>query len=434
MDHGTQKQRRRFSLTAWGLIVLAIVVLVCLWFVIRRGSVERRLEALRAAGYPTSFSEWAECHRLPPGVENAATLYEEAFDLIRRPDDDANVPLLGWDPLPDRGAAWAEPMLTDVAECLADNQPCLALLHKAASIEHAWYNWHYASVLPGYGGVRRCIWLLKLEMLFRIQQGDVGGVVPGIRSMLCLSNSLRQEAALIPYLTRMAGLSFSLRGMEWTLDAISLTDEQLWELDDMLVQTAATLDLAEVMVGERCWMIEMFQDPSLRAKNVVGGAALKLPGVMNTGFMDMLDYMDDVIEASGLPPVQRLPRLRAIDAAQQELPFWHFVTRRNQPALSRVAVLDARLRAHLDLTRAALAIERHRLATGEVPAELATLVPQYLEAVPIDPFDGQAIRYRRTEPGYLLYSIMEDGQDNGGRTPDEVKEGEPCDWCFIVTR
>jgi hypothetical protein len=104
------------------------------------------------------------------------------------------------------------------------------------------------------------------------------------------------------------------------------------------------------------------------------------------------------------------------------------------PEMARVAELDVRIRAHLNLAQVALAIERHRLATGNVPVELAVLVPQYLEAVPIDPFDGKPIRCRRTEPGYVLYSIMEDGQDNGGRTREEAGEDEPYDLCFIVVR
>jgi hypothetical protein len=104
------------------------------------------------------------------------------------------------------------------------------------------------------------------------------------------------------------------------------------------------------------------------------------------------------------------------------------------PALERVAQLDARRQAHLDMARTALAIERWRLATSDLPAELEQLVPQYLDAAPIDPFDGRPIRYRRTEAGYVLYSVLEDGEDNGGISRDDVKRDEPHDWPFIVTR
>ena len=61
-------------------------------------------------------------------------------------------------------------------------------------------------------------------------------------------------------------------------------------------------------------------------------------------------------------------------------------------------------------------------------------MPQYLEEVPVDPFDGKPIRYGRTEPGYRLYSVWDDGRDNGGHERSDVNSGDPYDWAFIVTR
>jgi hypothetical protein len=81
-----------------------------------------------------------------------------------------------------------------------------------------------------------------------------------------------------------------------------------------------------------------------------------------------------------------------------------------------------------------LAVERYRLAGGKVPERLEELVPQYLSEVPSDPFDGNPIRYRHADPGYCLYSISDDGQDNGGKEKADVSSGAPYDWCFIVTR
>ena len=101
---------------------------------------------------------------------------------------------------------------------------------------------------------------------------------------------------------------------------------------------------------------------------------------------------------------------------------------------SRLMSLDLRNLAHLDLARAALAIERYRIAMSNVPEHLGELVPRYLEYVPIDPFDGQPIRYRGTEPGYLLYSVLEDGQDNSGRQREGINDTDPYDWCFTVAR
>jgi hypothetical protein len=188
------------------------------------------------------------------------------------------------------------------------------------------------------------------------------------------------------------------------------------------------------MVTDRALLIERCEDPSQLGARGRTKTLLKVPGVRRAGLHDCLDYMAECIAASKLPVEARLTRLHEIEDEIEELSFLHAVIDMFTPVMRRIAELDVQLRAHIELARTALAIERYRLATGEVPAELAVLVPQYLNGVPIDPFDGRPIRYRCTEPGYLLYSIMEDGQDNDGRTRDEVEPDEPYDLCFIVTR
>jgi len=156
---------------------------------------------------------------------------------------------------------------------------------------------------------------------------------------------------------------------------------------------------------------------------------------MRTAIVDILGYMDDYIEASKRPPLERLARFRAVAQEVEGLSVLHALTKTVfGPTVGRTAEMDLRAHASIALARTALAIERYRLATGKVPERLEELVPRYLKEVPIDPFGGQPIRYRRTDPGYLLYSVNDDGQDNGGKEKAEVNQGEPYDWCFIVTR
>jgi hypothetical protein len=85
-----------------------------------------------------------------------------------------------------------------------------------------------------------------------------------------------------------------------------------------------------------------------------------------------------------------------------------------------------------------LAIERYRLATGKVPDSLEELVPKYLEAVPIDPFDPdeKPLRYVKIKKGYIIYSIGEDGTDNNGTEKDQAgkKFTGDTDVTFIVER
>jgi hypothetical protein len=76
--------------------------------------------------------------------------------------------------------------------------------------------------------------------------------------------------------------------------------------------------------------------------------------------------------------------------------------------------------AKLRCARVALAAERYRQKHGNWPQSLADLAPQYVPAVPLDPFDGKPLRYRRTDRGAVVYSVGEDGRGDGS-DPDTLR-------------
>ncbi len=437
MNAGGGKRDGRFTFKGWHLAVMILLVLVGLiglYVVSHRGETERRIAALRAAGYPTTFAELAEYTKLPDGAENAAGMYGSAFEALVLPVDDANVPSLGKAKWPARGAPLPEPTAKAVEACLAANGQCLALLHEAAGIEHCRYDYDYARMLPPAQDSRQAEQLLHLSAIYHASQGDTAAAVTAIEDGLRLSDSLQREPALIGYLVRIGCLGLTLNGLERSLSLTTFTDGQLKELGDALTRTGNTLDFTRVLVTERCFMIERCRNPSRLGPTGGGLPVRMLPGMRETWLTDVLNYMEAQIEAGQLPPVERLKRFRQIRDEIQQLSFLHVMTKIAVPAFTRAAELDLRARAHLELARTALVIERYRLAGGKVPQRLEELVPQYLKEVPSDPFDGNPIRYRRTEPGYRLYSVSEDGQDNGGKEKTDVPSGAPYDWCLIVTR
>lgn len=122
---------------------------------------------------------------------------------------------------------------------------------------------------------------------------------------------------------------------------------------------------------------------------------------------------------------------------------WDGVTRYDR-MLSSVAVpnyVKARValqkhQSKIALAHTALALERYHVAKGAYPESLAALVPEFISKLPLDHFDGQPLRYRRTADGkYLLYSIGADKKDDGGAI-GEGKKGEPLgfgegpDWVW----
>ncbi|HEV2434458.1 MAG TPA: hypothetical protein VG077_00510 [Verrucomicrobiae bacterium] len=63
----------------------------------------------------------------------------------------------------------------------------------------------------------------------------------------------------------------------------------------------------------------------------------------------------------------------------------------------------------------AIALKRYELRHHQLPDTLGELVPEFLRSVPTDYMDGQPLRYRRNTDGtFLLYSVGENGKDDGG--------------------
>lgn len=66
------------------------------------------------------------------------------------------------------------------------------------------------------------------------------------------------------------------------------------------------------------------------------------------------------------------------------------------------------------LTITAIAVRRYELAHGNPPPRLSDLVPEYLDEIPLDPMDIRPLRYRADGRNWSLYSIGENGLDDGG--------------------
>jgi hypothetical protein len=93
------------------------------------------------------------------------------------------------------------------------------------------------------------------------------------------------------------------------------------------------------------------------------------------------------------------------------------------------------MHARVAQARIACALERHRLAHQTLPEKLEALVPQFLPAVPKDICDGQTMRYRRDETGYLIWSVATDRADDGGAFDEkQIDAPRQKDWVWKVAK
>lgn len=92
------------------------------------------------------------------------------------------------------------------------------------------------------------------------------------------------------------------------------------------------------------------------------------------------------------------------------------------PAVEKAAWAQWRSAAEARCVVVGLACERFRLARGRWPATLDELPKELLAAVPLDPFDGRPLRFRKFDDGVVVYSVGENRADDGGTLPRSVTD------------
>jgi hypothetical protein len=94
------------------------------------------------------------------------------------------------------------------------------------------------------------------------------------------------------------------------------------------------------------------------------------------------------------------------------------------PSLAKKSQADAQLQA----TRTILALRAYQLTHGNLPSDLNALVPEFLDAVPVDDFDGQPLRYAPDRK--IVYSVGQNLKDDGGNDSRSGPSNRPLDLVY----
>jgi len=453
MAENDVESAKRRRITAAHIIITLVVAIVAAMVFFRltvKSRLDRRMDAIRAAGYPATPVELDDWYAIPPNAENAADVILEAISYQYKPAEPNMelLPIVGRAQLPLRTEPLSDRKKTLIARPLAANKKAIELLHKLAGMQHSRYPIDliagFATLLPPLSDIRYAAKLLALEAVLHAERADSARCVESLRSALGVGRSLAKEPLIISQLVRLACNGLAVSALNRAINRVEFTDEQLATLGSCFAAARDDSAMARAFAGERCSTLPIFQDPRLasamfgnrNAPATVFFHVYKTAGLADIGATVYIDLIDAYIEAATLAPQQRQKACDAIDRRLKETPRIHALVREIVPAFSRVVTIDVREMAALRTAHTAIAVERYRLAAGELPQKLADLVPGYLDAVPKDPFDGNDLRYKMLEPGFMVYSVGEDGKDNGGR--EWPRRGgdwsKPWDVTFIVER
>ncbi len=135
VEPGKKRRSHRGWWIAAGVVLLAAILIALMWLN-GHWKLRRKIEQLRAKGYPMSIEELDQRRKLPEGTPNAADLYQKAFNAYQEPskEDQRLLPFGGYADLPETGESLPNPMKEAIERFLDANEKTLELCHQAITI------------------------------------------------------------------------------------------------------------------------------------------------------------------------------------------------------------------------------------------------------------------------------------------------------------
>ena len=412
---------------------------------------EREIQAIRAKGFPATPADLEKSYPVPPKEQNAAETYQQSFQAQAKSTSKAlyDDMIRQFNSAPKGGpmAAALHKMMSDYLEA---NAEALRLLHEVGGQATSHYPLDFSKgfglSLPHLAKVRESVRLLQIEALVAAEDGDTNRALNAVAAALAVANSLRQEPVPISQLVRIACHGITLEAVKSMMGKISFSDEELVRLGGMVQAAEDPGAFTRAVAGERVLALTAFDHPeqilgeipevqSFGPAGVAAAAGLmRITGTADADRRRYLNYMDDIVTASQKPLWQAIPRMEETGQRLQTERSWlPSFTDTMLPAFTRIGQAFARDAASIAAVETIVAVERYRLANGSaVPGQVQDLVPAYLSAVPVDPFDGNPLRYHHDETGYAIYSVSEDLSDDGGVEAAQQRRGHPSDLVFRV--
>jgi hypothetical protein len=306
---------------------------------------------------------------------------------------------------------------------------------------------------------KRAAQRLESAALCDLHQGDTASAVKNLRAMLALVKAMRDERLVISELVRIAIAQIALTANWEFLQSTNLTDEQLAELQ----QDWTSLDF--VRGDENAMAMERVTGRITSAKWRSSNSKIQdyIETWVRLGLSDQEETTLDKLKIKTKIILWRYwwsypDELRALEGyevflhaarfAETNYSFQTAITNQrneleavkfnktndesdfflnpakadihsllSQGVMSMSAVFDKVMRVETakQIAITAIALKRYQLKHGNYPTDLNSLVPEFIPTVPLDPVDGQPLRYRRNAGGtFLLYSVGENGRDDGG--------------------
>lgn len=325
-------------------------------------------------------------------------------------------------PLPERVALYAE-VLTLVRQAL--RQECR--IPPPSDFDEG---------LPYLADFRGLVRLLAMEAEVKRIEGNYAAAADSALDALRVGRDASTQRILLSGLVGIACEAIAFASLDETIPGLSAAEcrfvaARLLEIEKTRVA------VAEWLIGEepiaRSFFKQIVIDPKKREQllaqlkeqpQLAPGAEKVLEELGPKGWEDIGKTYEALRGYAALPSSKR-----PAEPAVPDNTFMKMIV----PSVSIVVFKADQSLTAFHLHETELAVRAYLLDNQRLPESLTALVPEYLPAVPSDPFADGPVRAKASTNCLLIYSVGPDGVDDGGTAPKEQFTSRQSKGDIVVT-
>ncbi len=266
--------------------------------------------------------------------------------------------------------------------------------------------------------------LLFLDATLKLIDGDTEAAAAILPTLFDVVSPLTEEPSFMAHLRQT---STAIRILASILRVGTLDAKTLQQLDNTLSKYLKLHSMKWALWSDRALYIYLFDQTNEAIGFLDAVFSITKRGSRQQG----LEMFGWVIEA-GDDPAKLLAAKNKLQLELSTFGDIHMYANMLLTPVLKSITYHLICVAEIQAARIGIAAERFRLSKGEFPLTLDQLVPIYLTEIPDDPFDHAKMKIKKIDNGLIIYSVGEDGIDNGGQVVPRKGEKRPLDRGFLL--
>lgn len=428
------------------IVVLILIVIMLAFFILRILPLLTAKPAIKV-DYIAEYNKITRPVNYTPN-ENAAPYYQKAFEALME------IPQA----IKENSKTWPGDMndsqFNTMKSWLASNSRAFDYLKQAVQRPFCWVERHgtdnaiFNIELPEVSKVRTAAWGLSLQAKLNALQGQDRLAFTQIIELHQMGLHYSGPVTLVEQLVGTTTKSIALNTAFSILDKIKVDPGVITNFQTRLEQEIQKSKPLNFSIGERIYGLDitqqMFTDDGKGNGRLIPAKLFKYK--KDSPIAPSISYVRSILICLNHPGRQETLRLQkklyeeldkiiyktpwqlrkdgtSYQDYVQKLTKGNYFLNDDASSFGRVCEMYQRQKISGEALVTTLALLRYKADKGQLPENLPQLVDSgYIKELPMDPYSGKPLVYKRIDDNFTLYSFGADFDDDGG-TPGKWGEG-----------